>query len=505
MRLLAGVLLVSMSIQAAQLAREVTVERRPGVRRALLIGNDRYPNAPLRQAVNDAQDLSTVLRTTGFQTTVAVNLRLVELDRAISEFLASIGPGDVALFFYAGHGVQLAGDNYMVPVDFAPADEVDARYAAYSMSRLQERIEATGSQLSLLIFDACRDNPFRGTRGTSGLLQMSVGRGTFIAFSTAPGRVAYETASTRNSIFTRHLIRALGTPGLTLDQVFNQVREAVFAESAQRQLPWSSSSVIGEFRFRALPSPEPTRAAIEPPKPAATDEGQPLRVGQDGVEAPTVKSKREPKMPPGSRGGTVELSLVVDTSGKATRLSVLKATDTEHANAAIEAVRDWRFEPGRKQGIPVPVEATVMVNFALAARTAIDLFKPSGTAQIGEAGITKPVLTKRFPPEFVSQARKLKRVYWLFVYVEIDESGRVVVARTPDVSNEYDAQVNEALKVLVAESMKAVQKWEFQPATRDGRPIRVAGVVQFNFRQRIGIAVPRIADMGADWVEDVRP
>jgi hypothetical protein len=145
-------------------------------------------------------------------------------------------------------------------VDFDAKDEADAKYVAYSASRLYERMDLAGARLNILILDACRNNPFRSTRsGDGGLAAMSTGRGTLIAFATAPGKTADDNPSGRNGLFTSHLISALREPGLSLDQVFNRVREKVYSESNQRQLPWTVSSVIGEFYFQSAGSGQPER------------------------------------------------------------------------------------------------------------------------------------------------------------------------------------------------------------------------------------------------------
>lgn len=138
--------------------------------------------------------------------------------------------------------------NFLVTTDFAPEDEADAKYTAYSASRLHDCLETTGARLKIFILDACRNNPFRSTRSaTSGSSAMNVGRGTFIANATAPGRTASDNPAAANGLFTIHLISALKQPGLSLDQVFSQVREKVYADSGRKQLPWTGSSVTGQF------------------------------------------------------------------------------------------------------------------------------------------------------------------------------------------------------------------------------------------------------------------
>jgi formylglycine-generating enzyme required for sulfatase activity/uncharacterized caspase-like protein len=234
----------------AQSPRGVTVT---GPRRlALVAGNAAYQSQPLRNPVHDAQSLRQALQDGGFEVTTALNADLRSLDRAIAAFVSGIHPGDVALFFYSGHGVQVDGENYLVPVDFRAQQEADIPYQAYPASRVLDKIQAAGASLTILILDACRDNPFRATTrsGTKGLAAMTTGKGSFIAFATAPGATASDNPTEANGLFTRHLLDVLTEPGLKLGDIFDRVRERVYTASAGKQLPWTASSVIGSFVFR---------------------------------------------------------------------------------------------------------------------------------------------------------------------------------------------------------------------------------------------------------------
>lgn len=218
---------------------------------ALVIGNGNYPKWPLRNPANDARAVSQALTEVGFKTTTAIDVTLPNLDRAVSSLVSQVRQGDVVAFYYAGHGIQLEGENYLVPVDFDAKDEADAKYAAYAASRVQERIEKAGARVTLVVLDACRNNPFAATRSAGGgLAAMGTGKGTLIAFATAPGKTADDNPNGNNGLFTTHLITALKEPGLTLDQVFNRVREKVHNASGGRQVPWTVSSVIGDVYLR---------------------------------------------------------------------------------------------------------------------------------------------------------------------------------------------------------------------------------------------------------------
>jgi uncharacterized caspase-like protein len=222
-------------------------------RHALVIGNAAYPKWPLKNPVNDARAMASTLSAAGFSTYTATDLSLRNLEQAVSRLVAKVQQGDLVLFYYAGHGVQIDGDNYLVPIDFDAKDEADAKYSAYSASRVQERLERAGARVVILVLDACRNNPFQATRSIgSGLAAMGTGKGSFIAFATAPGKTADDNPRGANGLFTSHLVEALTQPGLTLDQVFNRVRERVYHDSQGRQVPWSVSSVIGDVYLRPV-------------------------------------------------------------------------------------------------------------------------------------------------------------------------------------------------------------------------------------------------------------
>src|SRR5262245_8050656 len=233
---------------------------------ALVIGNDAYPKSPLQNSNNDAKAIAKLLEQLGFQVSLALDINLKEMEKAIDRFITDLKPGSVGLFYYAGHGIQVEGENYLIPTDFTLKDEADAKYTSYSASRLNERMEKTGSRLNIIILDACRNNPFLPSRSASrGLAIMSSGQGTFIAFATAPGRTASDNPKGANGLFTGHLLETMREPGLSLEQVFSKVREKVATASNGRQIPWTSSSVIGEFNFN------PLQARRNAPSPLITD------------------------------------------------------------------------------------------------------------------------------------------------------------------------------------------------------------------------------------------
>ncbi len=166
---------------------------------ALVIGNKAYKDAPLRNPVNDAQDISNVLKGLGFavQTKIDVNRR--QMDEAVGEFIQKIQNGDVALFYFSGHGAQVKGENYLLPVGVSIESESDVHYDAVPVGRILQKLEESRNKINIVILDACRNNPFRGFRSASkGLSPIDAPVGTFIAYATAPGAVAADGTG-RNS------------------------------------------------------------------------------------------------------------------------------------------------------------------------------------------------------------------------------------------------------------------------------------------------------------------
>lgn len=261
-------LLAALSVAlTAQSPRDLTLA--PAANRyALVVGNAAYPKWPLKNPLNDARAVAAALDQLGFITQSATDVTLRNLEASINRFVAQIKSGDTALFYYAGHGIQLEGENYLVPVDFDAKDEADAKYVSYSASRLQERLEKAGARVIVVVLDACRNNPFQSTRSTSGgLAAMGSGKGSLIAFATAPGKTADDNPRGSNGLFTSHLVDALREPGLTLDQVFNRVRERVYSDSQGRQVPWTVSSVIGDVYLRPGKASVPVNPLVSKAEP----------------------------------------------------------------------------------------------------------------------------------------------------------------------------------------------------------------------------------------------
>jgi uncharacterized caspase-like protein len=220
---------------------------------ALVVGNGQYENAGvLRNPVNDARAVAQSLQRLGFNVMLRENRSQREMAQDIREFGRQLDQNTVALYYYSGHGIQVKGENYVVPVDAAIANEEEVEYGTVNVGLVMAQMEAARSRVNIVFLDACRNNPFaRSFRSSSnGLAMMNAPAGTFIAYATAPGDVASDgTAAAGNGLYTQQLLRFLNQPGLPIEQMHKQVRIAVTAASNGDQVPWESSSIMGDFYF----------------------------------------------------------------------------------------------------------------------------------------------------------------------------------------------------------------------------------------------------------------
>ncbi len=215
-------------------------------RTALVIGNAAYRSTPLANPTNDANDMADSLKRLGFDVIVETNINKGKMLDAIDRFNQKLKRSDVGLFFFAGHGMQIHGGNYLIPVGVHIKREADVEYEAVNAGRVLSAMEESGCKVNIVILDACRDNPFkRSFRSTNrGLIVMRAGSGSFIAYATSPGSVAAD-GDGRNGIYTQHILKHMTQPGLTVEEVFRKVRRDVYAKTKGSQVPWDSSSLMG--------------------------------------------------------------------------------------------------------------------------------------------------------------------------------------------------------------------------------------------------------------------
>lgn len=252
---------------------------------ALVVGNSAYRNVtPLDNPANDASLMSETLMGLGFSligNSAQLDLDKNALDNAVQSFGREMQGADVALFYYAGHGVQVRGSNYLVPVNANPTREADVDFQMVDINLVLNQMQGSGTRLNLVILDACRNNPFggRGLRASGGgLAQIRAPEGTLISYATQPGNVAQD-GNDGHSPYTQALAATVKRAGLDIFQTFNEVGLAVKRSTGGSQQPWLSSSPIdGSFYFKSAPAavssippqaPQPDAPKIEPPRQEA--------------------------------------------------------------------------------------------------------------------------------------------------------------------------------------------------------------------------------------------
>ena len=218
---------------------------------ALVIGNSAYKNSPLLNPVNDAKLMAKTLRSTGFTVTRLLDADQKTMKRALMKFGRNLRKsGAVGLFYYAGHGVQVNKKNYLVPIGANIQDESEVDMEAIDVEAFLGTMERSANAFNIVILDACRNNPFsRSFRSPArGLARVSAPRGSFVAYATAPGQIAFDGTS-GHSPYTRALTKAMSQPGLSIEQVFKHARRDVLTATKERQIPWENSSITGDFYF----------------------------------------------------------------------------------------------------------------------------------------------------------------------------------------------------------------------------------------------------------------
>jgi len=221
-----------------------------GKRVALVMGNADYKGMPLQNPVNDAKDMAAALKTLGFDVILRTNITSRQIGAALREFRAKLSPGGVALFFYAGHGLQIKGENYLPAVDAEIGGEEDVPNQSLSIRQIMNVLEDSKTRLNLVFLDACRDNPYaRSFRSSAGgLAKLDAPSGTLISFATRPGSVASD-GSGKNGLYTENLLKIMKLPDLPIEQALKQVVSNVKRISNGKQEPWMEGSIEGDFYF----------------------------------------------------------------------------------------------------------------------------------------------------------------------------------------------------------------------------------------------------------------
>jgi hypothetical protein len=266
--------------------------------------------------------------------TEAYDVGLPAFERAVDAFVQQLGPDDIALFYFSGHGMEIDGENFLIPVDFTGVDEVDVKHKSYSATRIHEKLEAR-SRIRLVVLDACRDNPYKTTRsGRGGLAEMSA-QGSLIAYATGPGKTASDGPRRSNGLFTEKLLETLKQPGLSATDVFRQVRAKVSNETGGKQFPWLWDGLIGDFYFRpgdaaarpaplVVPAPEASRPAPPAPSDAPTASSRRARLG---ISIDPELSKRINALFPELRAAGFEPGIFVSKAPGASALAQITSAD----------------------------------------------------------------------------------------------------------------------------------------------------------------------------------
>jgi hypothetical protein len=224
-----------------------------GKRIALVIGNAKYQLSPLKNPINDANDISSALKLSGFEVIDVRDANLQQMRSAVRSFGDRLLNSDVGLVYYSGHGIESKGRNYFIPVntDIQRDDEIADQ--ALDVNLILDKMTTAGKGVNILIVDACRNDPFtRSFRTTSkGLAAMDAPKGTIIAYSTSPGKVASDgDPKARNSPYTKHLLAAMQVPNRPIELVFKEVRRNVQNDTKNEQTPWENTSLSGDFYFK---------------------------------------------------------------------------------------------------------------------------------------------------------------------------------------------------------------------------------------------------------------
>lgn len=440
-----------------------------GRRVALVIGNNKYTQInELKNAVHDAEDMAATLQRLGFEVQRHLDVNGIQFTQALEDFKRKCAGADVAIFFYAGHGFQIQGDNYLVPVDVAPTDEILLRRSCKSCEEVRELVEST-ARLRVLVFDACRDNPFksgaRAMRGGGGMSAMQGTAGTLISLSTGPGTQASDDPNGRNGLFTKNLLTALQGPSPELNSVFKRAGELTYVQSSGKQQPWTSASVIPfRFRFQSAAQASPTKAAVRRPQVTKTT-----------VPAARVASPAAAKPAPLNPVMAAGKSVLVGVAESSAAVAGLKAALVKCRNASFgsASVPVTALSPAQLQS-----EDYVRLGFSKDSLPVVALLKvsPEGNWE-GVCGSPPAILRKVTNPEL---AAKIVISRWAQIQnravpvslsrtFKVFQPGKLVVLNVAESAEQRDAFERELGSLTAAEGLSAdllpVLSTDFQQGT----------------------------------------
>jgi len=264
---------------------------------ALVVGNSNYGVGFLKNPKNDATDIAKELRGLGFSVILKVDANQQQMDAAVVRFGTELSEGGIGLFYYAGHGVQVNGSNYLIPIAASINEEKDVKYKALNLSVVLDEMRDAQTGLNVVIIDACRDNPLpKSSRSsTRGLARIESPSGTIILYATSPGSVAFD-GDGRNGLFSKHLLKYMSTPNSSIESVIKQVSRDVKLESNNKQTPWMESSFTGDFYFyetvkAETVKPETVKAETVKPEAVKAETVKPEAVKAETVKPEAVKAE----------------------------------------------------------------------------------------------------------------------------------------------------------------------------------------------------------------------
>ena len=282
---------------------------------ALVVGNSDYLIGPLRNPVNDARAMKKALEKTGFEVLYHENITNKDnFTKAVRAFGQRLQNGEVGLFYFAGHGLQVKGINFLVPVKAEVLSEPEVEFECLDVGFVLAQMEAANNRMNIVILDACRNNPFaRSFRSADrGLATMMAPTGTLIAYATAPGSVAADGEG-ENGLYTEYILKQITRPGLKIEEVFKNVRAEVVQISNNRQVPWEASSLIGDFYFSLPDNLEVTAVTQQQLSPPSQSEPRTASADKSIIKTSIPKNKTSI---PQNRWKADDESLHMEINGK---------------------------------------------------------------------------------------------------------------------------------------------------------------------------------------------
>jgi len=316
-----------------------------GQRVALVIGNGAYEIAPLKNPVNDAREMARALRELGFKVTLKENLNQYDMKKAIEAFGEELRSSDIGLFYYAGHGFQAKGRNYLKPVGSIIKKETEVKYKSVDVGLVLTQMGKARNKINIVILDACRNNPYAYVFRSEdvGLASIDAPSDTLIAYATAPGKVALD-GDTDNSVYTKELLRYIGKKDLSIEEVFKRVRADVRDKTGGWQIPWESSSLTYDVYLN-----------------------QEFTLNGGILNGKAIK-KPAPSYPAAAKAagvwGEVNVQITIDEMGRVISAKAYGYSELLR-EAAEKAAYQALFSPTLMNGKPVKVTGYLIYNFVL--------------------------------------------------------------------------------------------------------------------------------------------